>query len=291
MTAMSHNRYDMLPPKSLVMHGRAKLLFVSKARYGGDWHSVPHTHSFSELFFVLRGAGRFQIEEKLFPVATGDMVFVNPNVEHTETSLNVEPLEYVVLAADGMQISGGEGQDGRFGIFHFADRHREIQMYLHSMLQEIEQKPSGYEIICQNLLEIMLIYLMRRMDFSETPFRRPPHTERVCAVVKRYIDEHFKEPLTLEELSEIAHVNKYHMAHSFTRANGVSPMKYLLMRRIEESRYLLKNTDYTLSQIAHMLGFSSGSYFSQSFHRLEHISPREYRRASQDAAAESGGTG
>lgn len=277
---MSYNRYDMLSRKGLVMRSNAKLLFVSKSSYGGDWHSVPHTHAFAELFFVARGGGRFQIEDKLYPVAPGDMVFVNPNVEHTETSLNVEPLEYVVLAAEGLQLSAEEGQDGRFCIFHLADRRREIQLYLHTMLQEIEQKPPGYEIVCQNLLETMIIQLMRRMDFPVTAFTTPArHTKRVCVVVKRYIDEHYKESLTLDALAEIAHVNKYHLAHSFMKENGIPPMKYLLVRRIEESRHLLESTDYTLSQIARILGFSSASYFSQSFQRLEHISPREYRRA------------
>ena len=49
-------------------------------------------------------------------------------------------------------------------------------------------------------------------------------------------------------------------------------------RRIQESRFLLTETDHTLSQIARILGFSSLSYFSQSFRRLEGVSPMEYRR-------------
>lgn len=96
--------------------------------------------------------------------------------------------------------------------------------------------------------------------------------------MRRYIDNHFKENLTLDQLSAIAHINKYYLVHAFRKEYNISPISYLIARRTQESRFLLTNTDYTLSQIAQILGFSSPSYFSQSFRRLEGISPMEYRK-------------
>ncbi len=58
-------------------------------------------------------------------------------------------------------------------------------------------------------------------------------------------------------------MNKYYLVHSFSKEYGVSPINYLIGRRIEESRYLLADTNHSLSQISHMLGFSSPSYFSR----------------------------
>ena len=74
------------------------------------------------------------------------------------------------------------------------------------------------------------------------------------------------------------------MVHSFTKEYGISPIIYLISRRIEESKYLLVDTDHSLSQISHMLGFSSQSYLSQSFRRLEGMSPMEYRKTSRTKA-------
>ncbi len=96
--------------------------------------------------------------------------------------------------------------------------------------------------------------------------------------MRRYIDSHFKENIRLEQLASITHINKYHMVHSFSKEYGISPINYLISRRIEESRCLLSDTDHTLSEISHMLGFSSPSYFSQSFRRIENLSPMEYRK-------------
>lgn len=275
---MSCNQYTLVPPKNRIVRSNAQMLYLSTAKYGGDWHSFPHTHSFAELFYVVGGVGQFRIENEIHPVSTGDLVIVNPFVEHTETSLDAQPLEYMVLGVKELELSVTEGQDGRFCIVSFQDKQNEVLTYLRTMLREIENESPGYEIICQDLLDILVVQLMRQTDFSATltPIHRK--TSRACIKVRRYIDQHYKDDLTLESLAEIAHISKYHMVHTFSDEYGVSPMQYLAERRIEESRKLLKTTDYPLTQISNMLGFSSGSYFSQTFKKLEGIAPVEYRR-------------
>ena len=64
----------------------------------------------------------------------------------------------------------------------------------------------------------------------------------------------------------------------------MSPIHYMQSLRLQESRKLLSTTDYSLTQIARMTGFSSPSYFSQRFRAVEGINPGQYRarfRASQ----------
>ena len=79
----------------------------------------------------------------------------------------------------------------------------------------------------------------------------------------------------------MTHINKYYLAHAFQKEYNISPINYLLRRRISESKALLASTDHSLTQISELVGFSSPSYFSQSFRRLEGISPIEYRRSLQ----------
>lgn len=281
---MSNNRYD-LPGRepSPIDRSVTKLLYVSTAKYGGDWHSLLHTHACTELFYVIGGAGQFRIGDKLLPVEADDLVIVNPNVEHTEVSLNARPLEYIVLGVEGLEFRPGEDEDARYTIVNFWGGSGDILFFLRAMLQEIEPKNAGYELVCQDLLEVVLVRLMRRTDFSLTLAPDGRRVSKECAAVRRYIDSHYKENITLDILSELTHVNKYYMVHSFSREYGISPINYLISRRIQESRYLLDKTDHSLSQISHMLGFSSPSYFSQSFRRLEGISPLEYRKRQRTA--------
>ena len=74
-----------------------KLRYISISKYEGDWHSLPHTHQFSELFYVLRGEGIFYIEDKKVSMKTDDLMIINPYVEHTEKTLPNNPMEYIVF--------------------------------------------------------------------------------------------------------------------------------------------------------------------------------------------------
>ena len=274
---------------SPIDRNKVKLLYVSTAKYGGDWHSTLHTHACTEIFYVVGGSGKFNIEGKLLPVTTDDMVIVNPNVEHTEVSYNKRPLEYIVLGVEGLEYSAGEDAEERWFMTNLQNAREALLHALREMLREIEYKAVGYELICQDLLEVLILRLMRHAGLqflpTKTEHRKPGRKpSKECAAVRHYIDNHFKENINLDMLSELVHVNKYYMVHSFTKEYGISPINYLISRRIEESKYLLSDTDHSLSQISHMLGFSSPSYFSQSFRRLEGMSPMEFRRSSRSRA-------
>ncbi len=273
---MSSERYDL---KTTPAPREAfRLLYVSKSRFGGDWHSTAHTHNCTELFYCLSGAGQFSIAGQLHPVEPDDLLIVNPQVEHTELSYNANPLEYIVLGISGIEFLFGTA-DASYLRMNCKDSAAQIRFLLQNLLQEIDRNQDGCETVCQDLLEILLLWLVRASTITMRVCAAPAHTSsKECAAVKRYIDENFKENLTLDQLAAIAHINKYYLAHSFQKEYGVSPISYLSHRRIEESKYLLGNTNHSLSQISELLGFSSPSYFSQCFRKAESMSPNAYRR-------------
>ena len=278
---MSRSHYSLDREHSFTIRGTARLLSVASAKYGGDWHSVPHTHSHMELFYIVGGRGQFLIQDQLYPVDTNNLVIINPNVTHTEVSLNAQPLEYIVLGIEGIELEASDRHNGRFSILdHFESV--EISGCLRNILREMEQKNTGYQDVCQAYMEILIIRMMRSTALAVLTEPRTVSANRQCAAVKRYIDLHFKEPLTLDQLAEEAHINKYYLSHAFKREYGVSPINYMISRRIEESKYLLAETDLSTSQIAQLLGFSSLSYFSQVFRRTQGVSPMEFRHGAKN---------
>ena len=200
---------------------------------------------------------------------------VDPGVPHTETSQNGSPMEYVVLGVEGLEAApGGSG----YALLHlFAED--TVSACLRTLIWETREPQAGCDEICQHLLEVILLRLHRRDDFALSGAAPAVSgISRECSLIRQYIDNHFKENLSLDQLAKLAHVNKYYLSHAFRREFDTSPISYLISRRIRESRFLLAETDHTLSQIAQILGFSSLSYFSQSLRRLEGMSPMEYRR-------------
>ena len=97
-----------------------------------------HTHACTEIFYVVGGSGKFNIEGKLLPVTTDDMVIVNPNVEHTEVSYNQRPLEYIVLGVEGLEYSAGEDADERWFMTNLQNAREALLHALREMLREME---------------------------------------------------------------------------------------------------------------------------------------------------------
>ena len=277
---MSNNNYEFMQSNHLKK--TAKLLYISSAKYGGDWHSVQHTHNCSELFYVIDGKGQFLIEDKTYPVSVNDLVIVNPNVSHTEVSLNASPLKYIVLGVEGLELTATKRNDNtNFCIINFKNWRENVLLCLQHMLTEIENKHAGYEIVCQDLMEILIVLLGRQTNFSTILSPVNKKTSRLCGSTKRYIDTHYQENITLDQLAEVCHVSKYHLAHAFTEEYGISPINYLISKRIAEAEHLLKTTDFSLSLISNTTGFSSSSYFAQIFRKQKGMSPTEFRKQSR----------
>lgn len=288
---MSNLRYTLDgSTESPIDRESTRLLYVSSAKYGGDWNSLMHTHACTELFYVVGGQGQFKVGGKLLPVTTDDLIIVNPNVEHTEVSLNASPLEYIVLGVEGVEFSTSESSENGYTFFSMHNRREEVLPYLRGMLSEIENKQKGFEVVCQDLLEVLVIKLLRRNDFFSV-LTTKHRGSKECAVVKRYLDNYFKEVISLDFLAELVHVNKYYLVHSFRREYNTTPISYLVERRIKESQVLLLSTNHSLSQISQALGFSSLSYFSQSFRKVSGMSPLEYRKLIREPDGKNGITG
>ncbi|MEF9940786.1 MAG: AraC family transcriptional regulator [Lachnospiraceae bacterium] len=257
------------------------LLYITQARYEIDWHSVLHSHHFTELFYVVSGTGNFIVEEDAFSVKKDDLIIINPNVSHTEFGDNQAHLEYIVIGVDGLQFEP-EGSDRQYNYSHrnFQNHSSDISFYLKMMVQEVKKKEENYETICQNLLESLILYLIRKTKDNVT-YAPTNKMTKECRFVEQYLDEHFSEDISLQTLSEMTYMNKYYLVHVFKNYKGKSPISYLIERRIVEAKSLLESSNYSVAKIAHAVGFSSQSYFSQVFRKETNMTPNQYRKSTE----------
>lgn len=255
----------------------AKLLYISTSKYEGDWSSTLHSHYCSELFYVISGKGSFIVDDKQFTVVENDLVIVNPYIDHTETSLDSNPLEYIVLGIDELTFSLIDNPNTTYTVQNYSKNSNNLYFYLNTMLKEMQEKQADHEIICQNLLEVFLFSISRSQDLLITRNSNKKMSKE-CGVVKRYIDSYYSENITLENLATLTNMNKYYLVHAFKKYTGLSPINYLLEKRIQEAKSLLESADYSISEVASLIGFSSQSYFSQTFKKKLGKTPNEYRK-------------
>lgn len=252
-----------------------KLLYVTDASYEGDWPSFIHSHYFTELFYVKSGSGHFIIDEESFPIEKDDLIIVNPQISHTEVSDSSTPLSYITLGVEGLSFTFSD-QKG-YCAFNCGHQKNDLLSYFNFMLSELENKQDGYRESCCSMLNILTIQL-KRITNSAFDVMISQRSNRECARIKRHIDSNYQDNLTLENLAEMAHLNKYYFAHTFTDTYGLSPINYLNERRLQVSKELLENTDHSIAEIAHLSGFASQSYFSQCFRKNCQMTAGEYRK-------------
>ena len=96
--------------------------------------------------------------------------------------------------------------------------------------------------------------------------------------VTTFIAAHFAEPLNVDRLAALVHLDKYYFIRCFKAEVGVSPKKYLIQKRIEEAKLLLSRFDLPVGEVAEMVGYSDAGYFISAFRRETGESPNRYRK-------------
>lgn len=92
-----------------------------------------------------------------------------------------------------------------------------------------------------------------------------------------HIEAEIGEKAALSDLARIARFSPHHFASAFLASAGVTPMRYVMERRIAEACALLEESDDSITAIAHGLGFSSHGHFSSSFRRFLRLTPSQFR--------------
>ncbi|ASA20424.1 AraC family transcriptional regulator [Paenibacillus donghaensis] len=252
-----------------------ELIYINKSDTdSNNWIGLKHTHHFAELFYVTSGTGEFLVKDEKLPLQKNDVIIVNPNIEHTEISDFHDPLEYFVIGINGISFVS---EDELLAYVTIKDPDRSILLYLYKAFEEYSAKQEAYTELCKYLIRIILILIVRKKHIAIN-LAMSEKVQKEAALVKNFIDVHFKSNITLESLAEEAHINKYYLSHIFKKTYGVSPVKYLTHVRVETAKFLLESTNYSILEISEIIGFKSQSYFSQTFKRECNRSPLDYRK-------------
>ncbi len=97
--------------------------------------------------------------------------------------------------------------------------------------------------------------------------------------VKQYIDEHYAEAITAEDLAAMSHCSKGHLFRAFKKSFRISPLAYQQDLRFEAAQKLLRFTSLRCYEIAQRVGYSNVYYFHRQFRKRMGVTPRHYRQS------------
>ena len=145
---------------------------------------------------------------------------------------------------------------------------------------ELKTGGAGGRLAAESLADILAVHLIRHVLAPRRPGRGPDGglpRGRLRAVVE-YVEGHLDAGPTLGQMAAVARLSPYHFARQFKAATGLPPHQYVIMRRVERAKQLLKaGGDSSLAQVAARAGFSDQSHFTHHFKRLVGVTPGQFR--------------
>ena len=260
-----------------------ELLYVCKA--DEDLTKLPcvmHMHEDRvEILFIREGRGIHTIGGKQFNTKKGDILIYNSGTLHDErTNPNFEMSVYSCavgnLKIDGLRenclISDGENPVLQTGTYR-----EEIENIFSMMYSQIYSQSSGSEEIANYLACSLISIMLNQLEKSKE--REEETTEHFIGErIKKFIDEHYFEELTLEAIGCRLHISPSYMSSVFKKTTGYTPIQYIMNRRIGKAQSLLIGSDYSITDIAYTVGYSDSNYFSTIFTKTVGMSPLKYRK-------------
>lgn len=105
----------------------------------------------------------------------------------------------------------------------------------------------------------------------------PVNDKDSISAVTSYINSHFAEELSVDDLASLASLSRFYFIRLFKKRTGCTPHEYLINTRLNHAKYLLKNTNLTIKEICFASGFADESRFCTCFRDCEGVRPSEYR--------------
>ena len=122
-----------------------------------------------------------------------------------------------------------------------------------------------------------MIGILRLANISEAKFV----TNGIFTRIHNYLNKHFTEIESMDEICEELKISKYYLSHVFKKYMGKPPMQYVTAKRISYAKKLLQETDLSATEIGEMCGYKDHVLFFKAFKKQEGITPITFRKQTQ----------
>lgn len=243
----------------------------------------PHTSSrenlLSYLFFiVLKGSGNLKYNGMEYHLTPGDCIFIDCKKAYSHRSSDeLWTLRWVHFYGPNMNgIYEKYAERGGSPVFHPEN----IQPFLELLEQLFEIANSSDYIRDMRISEKITSLLTLLMAESWHPEGKTHIGSKKQSLqhVKDYLDRHYREKITLDNLADIFFINKFYLTRIFKEQFGISVNNYLAQIRITHAKQLLRFSDLTIEQIGRECGIDEPAYFARVFKKVEGTAPGEYRK-------------
>lgn len=233
-------------------------------------------HGYWELTFIDHGELETCVDNETYQLKERDLIIYAPNQFHTQKTGKSKSCSYLTVL---FQMDVKESYLLINRVYH---ANRDIHAALDNFI-----KASNQTLLYED--ELMLCYIKEfiirilQFDFiNEKPLAATPIQQRfeneLINEIIIYINDRLFEQITIEELCLKFSISRSSLQTLFKNSLGVAPKQYISDLKLNKSKLLIKESIYTISEVAGMLGYSSIHYFSRRFKQQFGLAPTDYAK-------------
>lgn len=232
-------------------------------------HIAMHHHQCYELVYYDCGQGTTRIGDAEHVFKAGDYAIVAPCTPHDERHGKQSKVMFTGFTSTVYPpLKEGIYQDSPS---------RPILGLMQMMAKELRDKPPFYKQLLDNLISRLYLEVLRAH-----PAQEPNSRHDIIRFAQAFIDEYYTQKIDFQALAAQSGYSYDRFRHLFKEKIKLSPSQYILQRRIEHAKTMLRHTPLQISVIAMECGFSTDAQFCSLFKRETEITPKQYRELAGD---------
>ena len=171
--------------------------------------------------------------------------------------------------------------DDYYGIYHLDEEQKRLILSLfqsirHSLLDRSHDYRTGIDLDILSWLFKIIKFVQKK--HQELPLQSDDPKYLAVYRIADYLSENCERPVSLDELCTEFYLSKSYICRIFKEVTGYTVSEYTNIHRIRKAKRYLEETDLSISELSHLLGFESVTYFERMFKRYTSLSPLKYRK-------------
>ena len=249
------------------------------------WRYEAHNHSAVEILLTLEGTVTYTVDDTVYQVRKGEVLIIPPDMPHS-LSMEEGSSRYLFLFEPDAIMTMRDIKSIAMYFnkpFHLRDgseAHVRIRELLLRARDAYEKREMMWNTVCYSC--ILRIYATLGQQYISGIRPRTDDGMRnmdseVITAVMTYINNHYREELSLEDVAQFAGFSRYYFSRSFKRQTGYSFKDYLCQKRLQVAMDLLIRTNRSMRDVAIDSGFGSVATFNRVFREKKGCTPTQYR--------------
>ncbi len=249
-----------------------------------------HSHDHIEIAFILSGQGRYRIDNELYSVEEGDLLILNPGVQHQalkdgnrkptmEFFVGFTDVAFREMAPNRLDIADGP-------VLHTTgDFRQKLFRIVSGMEAENEVLRQGRYFMLRSYLIQMILLIIREQTAPLTQYKgyefESAGKKYVVEQIINYFSDHYSEKISLDQIAENMYLSPFYISRIFKSETGDTPIRYLIDIRLEHAREILESGNYTsIQEVASRVGYDDAYHFSKLFKKKYDVPPSKIKRKS-----------